>query len=60
MERKEMIKAAESLAYEEIDGMACCPEARYKELKKLPQEEAIMILAHEFLQDAADYNFGKE
>jgi len=58
MDRLEMIRRARRLAYEEVDGVVACNDAQYDELKNLPEEEAVQILAHEFLQEAADNNFG--
>lgn len=59
MDRMTLVEKAQQLANEEISGQAACDEPRYDELMKLGTEEAIKILAHEFLQDAADYNFGE-
>ena len=59
MKRMEMLKKACQLAYGEIDGVSALNDTQYAELQKQPEEEAIQQLAHEFLQEAADYNFGK-
>ena len=53
MNRIDLIEKATQLAYEEVDGMAACNDTQYKELKKLPEEEAVKTLAYEFLQEAA-------
>jgi len=54
-----MVDKAICLACDEVGNAATCSDLEYEELKKLPEEEALMILAHGFLQEAADYNFGK-
>ncbi len=59
MDRLKLLEKAEQLANSEISGVAALDDARYEELSELPDSEAIEILAHEFLQEAADYNFGK-
>jgi hypothetical protein len=58
MERIEMIEAAVRLAHEEIDGCSACNDAEYAELKELPENVAIKRLAKNFLDEAAQYNFG--
>ena len=59
MTRLEMVDAARQLAYEQVDGCSALNDAQYQEMLKLTEEEALERLAHKFLQEAADYNFGK-
>lgn len=59
MTRIEMLNKARQLAYEQIDSNSALPINRHTELSELPEDEAIELLAREFLQEAIDYNFGK-
>ena len=58
MERLSMLHKARQLAYEQIDACSALDDAQYAEMLKLTEEESVEVLAHGFLQEAADYNFG--
>ena len=59
MDRLTMLEKAERLAYEQIDICSALSDARYAVLQKLPEGDAVEQLAHEFLQEAFTYAFGK-
>lgn len=48
-----MLKKAQQIACEQIDMSSCLPKAKYKRLCELPEEEALYVLAQEFLEEGS-------
>lgn len=54
MDRVTMLDKAKQLAHEKVDSASAINEKYYEELNAMPDERAIVKLAEEFLNDAAD------
>lgn len=54
MDRVTMLNKAQQLAHEKVDGSSALKEKYYEILNEMPDEAAIVKLAEEFLNDAAD------
>ena len=52
MKRIKMLEAARQRAHEMVDDASCLSDARFAELKSLPEETVINRLAVEFLDEA--------
>ena len=58
MDRLTMYNKAIQLACEQIDACSCLTDEGFESFKDVSEDEALKILANQFLQEAADYNFG--
>ena len=52
MKRLKMLEKAQQIACEQISMSSSLPDERYKELRKLPTEEALYTLAHQILENS--------